>query len=155
MGQHFSYNTKIGVIDIVEDNGYIVNIIFGIKEKDCVSIETPLIKETYNQIMEYFNGKRRTFNIPIKYRGTSFQEDVWAALLTIPYGETKSYQYIAKEIGNYKASRAVGMACNANPLPIIIPCHRIIGKNGKLIGFGGGLDIKEKLLDIERSDNNV
>lgn len=155
MKKHFSYNTIIGLIDIVEENSHIVNIKFGKKEQDMIISETPLIKETYKQIKEYLNGKRKIFNIPIKYQGTVFQNKVWEALLTISYGTTKSYQDIANQIGNYKACQAVGMACRTNPLPILIPCHRVIGKDGTLTGFGGGLGVKEHLLRIERGECDV
>lgn len=106
--------------------------------------------ETLHQLKEYFAGIRREFLLPIAPRGTPFQERVWKELCRIPYGETASYGAIAARIGNPKACRAVGMANNKNPIPIIIPCHRIIGKDGSLTGFGGGLDVKRQLLDLER-----
>ena len=114
--------------------------------------ETPLIRECFNQLKEYFQGTRREFTIPIEAEGSEFQKKVWKALLDIPYGQTRTYKEIAIAIGNEKACRAVGMANNRNPISIIIPCHRVIGANGKLVGYGGGLDIKEKLLNIEKID---
>ena len=116
--------------------------------------ETDLIKACFRQLKEYFEGKRKEFNVPIEAKGTEFQNKVWKALLDIPYGETRSYKDIAIAIGNEKACRAIGMANNKNPISIIIPCHRVVGSNGKLIGYGGGLDKKEKLLNIEKIDNN-
>lgn len=101
------------------------------------------------QIEDYFKGKRQTFNIPLDLRGTDFQIAVWQALLKIPYGTTKTYSEIAKEINRPKAVRAVGGAIGANPVSIVVPCHRVIGKDGTLTGFGGGLGIKEELLRIE------
>mgnify|MGYP000179529133 CR=1 FL=1 len=101
------------------------------------------------QIEEYLNGQRKIFDIPLDLCGTDFQMAVWQALLKIPYGTTKSYSDIAKEIGRPKAVRAVGGAIGANPVPIVVPCHRVIGKDGSLTGFAGGLDIKQQLLKIE------
>lgn len=107
-------------------------------------------EETLRQLHQYFNGERREFDLPIAAKGTPFQEQVWRELRKIPYGETSNYGAIAERIGNPKACRAVGMANSKNPIPIIIPCHRIIGKNGSLTGFGGGLDVKKQLLDLEQ-----
>ena len=102
------------------------------------------------ELVEYFAGKREKFDIPIFLNGTDFQNKVWNELLNIPFGETRSYIDIAKAIGNEKASRAVGNANNKNPIWIIVPCHRVIGKNGKLVGYGGGIKLKEKLLETEK-----
>ena len=101
--------------------------------------------------MEYFNGERREFNLPIFIEGTDFQKKVWNALVNIPYGKTCSYKDIAIAIGNEKAVRAVGHANNKNKLPIVIPCHRVIGINGKLVGYAGGIDRKDKLLELEKN----
>lgn len=103
------------------------------------------------QLIEYFDGKRETFTIPLHYKGTPFQQSVWQALLEIPYGQTTTYSHIAAHIQNKKAIRAVGTTIGANPISIIIPCHRVIGKNGTLTGYSGGLDVKEKLLVHEGS----
>ncbi len=102
------------------------------------------------QLRAYFAGDLETFDLPLAPQGTPFQQKVWNELLNIPYGETISYGELAKRIGNPNASRAVGLANGSNPIPIIIPCHRVIGSNGKLTGYGGGLPIKEKLLALER-----
>lgn len=147
----FYYETEIGRIGIGEEGGAITGLFFG--EVDllpgvCIK-ETDIIKEAASQLDEYFKGKRRTFDLPVLTKGTIFQESVWKALRTIPYGETRSYKDIAVQIGKAKACRAVGMANNRNPVPIIIPCHRVIGVKGRLVGYGGGLDIKERLLNIE------
>ncbi len=148
MVKKYVYNTIIGPIEIVEEDGYIVRLDFRIDEKIDTE-ETSLIKETYKQIEEYLLGNRKKFIVPIKLKGTEFQKKVWNALLEIPYGETMSYKKIAEKIGNPKACRAVGMANHNNPIAIIVPCHRVIGSNRKLVGYAGGLDIKQKLLEIE------
>jgi len=102
------------------------------------------------QLKEYFAGKRREFNLELDMRGTSFQRDVWEALLSIPFGETRSYGELARQIGRASASRAVGAANGRNPLSIVVPCHRVIGATGKLTGFAGGLEVKERLLGLEK-----
>ncbi len=102
------------------------------------------------EVEEYLNGGRKSFSSPLDMRGTPFQIEVWNELLNIPYGETRSYGEIAAAVGRPRAARAVGAAVGANPLPIIVPCHRVIGKNGSLVGFGGGLRLKERLLLLER-----
>lgn len=142
------YQTKIGRIKIAQEGDAIVEINVTESEKESEK-ETPLIKKTIKELEEYFEGKRKFFDIPISIKGTEFQEKVWKALLKIPYGETKSYEDIAKMIGCPKGARAVGMANHNNKIIIIIPCHRVIGKNGKLVGYAGGLPVKEKLLQIE------
>ena len=113
-------------------------------------IVSTVILEADSQLTEYFEGTRKEFNLPLKMTGTDFQKSVWEALLTIPYGETRSYKEIAVQIGNEKACRAVGMANNRNPIAIIVPCHRVIGHNGTLVGYGGGLELKQRLLDLEQ-----
>lgn len=102
------------------------------------------------QFTEYEKGARKAFDLPLHIKGTEFQKKVWNALLEIPYGETRSYQEIAIQIGNPKAVRAVGGACNRNPIGIIVPCHRVVGKNGSLTGYAGGLDYKKLLLEKEK-----
>ncbi|MCI9177361.1 MAG: methylated-DNA--[protein]-cysteine S-methyltransferase [Clostridia bacterium] len=148
MKASYTYSTKIGEITITEENQKIIEVKLGKADNREIK-ETKLIKQTYEQIEEYLEEKRTKFTIPISLKGTTFRKKVWEALLTIPYGKTNSYQEIARKIGNPKACRAVGMANHYNPIIIIVPCHRVIGKNGKLVGYGGGLDIKEKLLEIE------
>ena len=103
-----------------------------------------------DQIHGYLTGKRKTFDLPLDLRGTQFQRDVWTALSAIPYGMTRTYGEMAEQIGRPKAVRAVGQAVGANPVPIVIPCHRVIGHDGHLVGFGGGLPLKERLLSLER-----
>lgn len=113
--------------------------------------EHEILQATAQQLLEYFQGSRQVFDLPLMVHGTAFQRDVWSALTTIPYGETRSYQDIAQQIGRPKAVRAVGTANGQNPIAIIIPCHRVIGKNGTLVGFGGGLQHKATLLTLEHS----
>jgi len=108
------------------------------------------LTETIRQLQAYFAGEREDFDLPLAPEGTPFQMEVWQRLRDIPYGQTISYGELARRIGNPKASRAVGLANGSNPIPIVIPCHRVIGSNGKLTGYGGGLPIKEKLLALER-----
>lgn len=119
-----------------------------IRDSDCPS---ELLQKARQELEEYFAGIRREFDLPLHMHGTEFQVKVWNALRQIPYGETCSYQDIAERIGNPKACRAVGGANNKNQILILVPCHRVIGKDGSLVGFGGGLDMKEYLLKLERS----
>jgi methylated-DNA-[protein]-cysteine S-methyltransferase len=109
----------------------------------------PVLLETERQLGEYFSGKRKSFSIALDMRGTPFQKDVWGALLAIPFGETRSYGQLAKQLGNPRATRAVGAANGRNPVSIIVPCHRVIGSSGKLTGFAGGLEVKARLLSLE------
>ncbi|SFJ60596.1 methylated-DNA--[protein]-cysteine S-methyltransferase [Terrisporobacter glycolicus] len=152
MNNIFFYETEIGIIGIRENNKSITDIFFSKVDTNDNIEETDLIKECFKQLKEYFEGNRRAFDLPLETRGTEFQKKVWDELLKIPYGETKSYKDIAIAIGNEKACRAIGMANNKNHIPIIIPCHRVIGSNGKLVGYAGGLNVKEKLLNIENLD---
>lgn len=143
----YSYDTVIGKIYIAEEKGCITNISFN--ELKAQKKETPLIKKTYQELEEYLHKKRKSFDIPISPKGTNFQKKVWNQLLKIPYGQTVTYKYIAQKTGNEKACRAVGLANNKNPIAIIIPCHRVIGINGNLTGYSGGINLKKKLLEIE------
>ncbi len=113
--------------------------------------DNTIFSDAVSQLVQYFEGRLKQFDLDLQPQGTGFQRRVWQALLTIPYGATVTYGEIAEQIRNPKAFRAVGLANKCNPIPIIIPCHRVIGKNGKLTGFAGGLDIKQALLDLERS----
>ena len=143
----YTYNTIVGKIFIAEENNVITHISF--TPVNGIKSETSIIKQAKNELDEYFKGKRKTFDLPLAPKGTEFQLKVWEALKNIPYGNTASYKDIAIAVGNEKACRAVGMANNKNPICIVIPCHRVIGSNDSLVGYSGGLDIKEKLLKIE------
>lgn len=150
----FFYSTTIGRIGIAEDENAISNLWFP-KERapnDAVELETGLLREAHGQLSEYLSGERKEFTVHLAPAGTPFQRKVWESLLKIPYGQTKSYGAVAKDIGSPGASRAVGMANNRNPISIFIPCHRVIGADGKLIGYLGGLDTKKRLLDLERNN---
>jgi len=167
MKNFYIYCYKFCNLFIIEENSTICSVLFK-KEKMPKQLqshksndfppdiyekkETSLIKRTNTQLNEYFTGKRKVFDIPYILHGTDFQIKVWKALQTIPYGETRSYGQLAAQIENPKASRAIGMANNKNPISIIIPCHRIIGHNGDLVGYAGGLNIKQQLLDLEKTN---
>ena len=142
----------VGTIQIICDEEGILGLEFGSEApKEGLKKSTDLIKKTVFQLNEYLIGERTEFDLPLKPEGTAFQIKVWEALCTIPYGQTRSYKEIAVQIGNEKACRAVGMANNRNPISIIIPCHRVIGADKSLVGYGGGLNIKVKLLNLESS----
>lgn len=147
----YYYELPIGKIGIAEEKGAITQLFFGdnLETPNIEEKETPTIKEAAKQLEDYLTGKRKIFDLPLALKGTQFQLRVWQALTTIPYGETRSYKEIAEQIGNPKACRAVGLANNRNPIAIVVPCHRVIGANGKLVGYGGGLDIKKHLLELE------
>lgn len=143
------YNSGKYLYEIIEENGYIVKI--GVVDSICDGVSSSLvIDECIKELDEYFNKKRKVFNVPIKLNGTLFQMKVFEVLKSIPYGHTLSYKDVAILIGNPKTSRAVGNVCNKNPIMIVVPCHRVIGKNGKLVGFAYGTDLKEELLELER-----
>ena len=153
MVYHYTYSTVLGDVTFVEEDGALLAI--SMKSfQEGVEQETPIIKEAFRQISEYLKGKRKLFDLPLRMKGTDFQKRVWTALLDIPYGETRSYKQIAVAIGNPKGMRAVGMANNRNPLLIVVPCHRVIGANGSLVGYGEGLEMKEFLLRLESSSLN-
>jgi methylated-DNA-[protein]-cysteine S-methyltransferase len=153
---YWYFDSPIGTLLLAGTKTALKEVHFPNKLADFVPQEGALEDDTpfgdvIKQLQEYFDGKRRTFSLKIEPSGTDFQKRVWEELQRISYGETASYGQIAERIGNAKASRAVGMANGRNPIPIIIPCHRIIGKDGSLTGFGGGLDIKKQLLELEIS----
>lgn len=138
---------------LVATETHLINIQFTQPQKALLQT-TELLSMATIQLDEYFQGKRTTFSLPFKLTGTPFQLAVWKELQNIPYGKTTSYKEIAQKMNKPKAYRAVGMANNKNPLPIIIPCHRVIGSNGKLIGYAGGLKLKNYLLELEKSHTN-
>ncbi|MDD7765465.1 MAG: methylated-DNA--[protein]-cysteine S-methyltransferase [Peptoniphilaceae bacterium] len=140
--------SKIGNLMLISENEKLVEIKF-VYDENLIEPKTEILKETKKQLDEYFNGERKNFSIPFEIKTTEFMSKVYRALIQIPYGTTVTYKDIAKTVGNEKAVRAVGMANHKNKIPIIIPCHRVIGKNGKLVGFAGGIDLKQKLLELE------
>lgn len=169
----YTFDTLIGKMTVYEKEGGIFavavheKIVPGLDEKiagayrermdekcaeyPCEQQPTELLLKAEQELLEYFAGKRKEFDLPLHLEGTPFQLKVWNALLTIPYGETRSYKEIAESIGNEKACRAVGMANNRNSVMILVPCHRVIGADGGLVGYGGGLPLKEKLLELEKN----
>jgi len=149
----FYYSYKLCRVGIAEEDGAICRLFFdnGKTYEGFENTETPLLKKAAGQLGEYFDGKRKNFDLPLALHGTKFQLTVWKELQKIPYGETRSYGQLAAAVGNQKASRAVGMANNRNPIAIIIPCHRVIGHDGNLTGYAGGLELKRQLLELEKS----
>ena len=156
MNTVFYYKYPVTDVGIMEEDGKISGVFFRHRKDNARSAaglaitETPLIKKAAVQLKEYFERRRKNFDLPLLLRGTDFQLAVWKALQRIPYGETRSYKETAEMAGNHKACRAAGLANNRNPIAIIIPCHRVIGSDGSLTGYGGGLDIKQYLLELEK-----
>ena len=157
------YKSPIGTLKITAEDQYITSVSLYIEEAVNVankeSIEnippTALLQEACTQLTEYFSGTRTSFDLPIKYTtGTPFQHSVWNALQEIPYGETRSYEDIAVAIGNPKVVRAIGQANHKNPMLLLVPCHRVINKNGQLGGFGCGVEVKKQLLQLEGLEIN-
>ncbi len=146
-------NTPIGRLTALEKDGALVFL--GLEKtprEGALEKETPLLADLRAQLGEYFAGARKNFDIPLAPEGgTPWQRKCWEGLLDIPYGETRTYGYLASFAGNACAARAAGGACHANPILILIPCHRVIGKNGSLTGFGAGMDAKERLLALEKA----
>ncbi len=150
MKQEYSiYNSPFGLIKIVAEDDAVISI-KKVVESCNNGMPTSFLDEVSKQLNEYFEGRRITFSFPIKMKGTEFQHKVWNVLRQIPYGETRTYKEVAQMIGNSGASRAVGMANNKNPIAIVIPCHRVIGSDGKLTGYAGGLEMKARLLALEK-----
>lgn len=145
-------DSPVGKLRLVAEDGFLTELRFG---GEPVPVEADpendhLLDEAERQLGEYFRGERKQFDLPLRMKGTPFQMEDWEALKGVPYGETATYGEIARRIGRPKATRAVGMANHNNPISIIVPCHRVIGKNGKLTGYGGGLTAKQLLLELEQ-----
>jgi methylated-DNA-[protein]-cysteine S-methyltransferase len=151
MAEGFVYSFQFFNLAICSENGAITAALFGPLPSGVTVAENPLIKAAASQITEYLEHNRASFTVPLAYSGTSFQNAVWKNLEKIPYGETRTYKEIALQAGSPAACRAVGQAVHVNPISIFIPCHRVIGWNGKLTGFAGGLDVKQKLLELEQN----
>jgi methylated-DNA-[protein]-cysteine S-methyltransferase len=153
MGFAYLHQTQLGVFQVIEQEGVLTGLKLNkeVPKLGFVYRKTPLIAKAVTQLDEYLAGQRKDFDLPIAPAGTEFQQKVWQALRKIAYGTTLSYQELAGQIGNPKACRAVGGANNKNPIIIIIPCHRVIGKDNSLTGFGAGLDVKAKLLALEKA----
>ena len=149
---HFVYAMPPGRLTIVADDRGIARVLFGDVDAPGPRRPSALTNTAATQLQEYFAGKRRAFDVPLSPQGTDFQLRVWRELRTIPYGQTRTYRDIAEAIGSPKGFRAVGLANNKNPLPILIPCHRVIGADGRLVGYAGGVKIKRYLLELEGVD---
>ncbi len=157
---HHAYSdmpSPVGLLRLIASNRGLAAVLWENDDPDRVRIgalahepDHPVLQQTQRQLAEYFEGSRRTFDIALDAQGTEFQQAVWQALCTIEYGQTRSYASIARQIDRPKAMRAVGAANGRNPISIIVPCHRVIGANGQLTGFAGGLDSKRYLLELEQ-----
>lgn len=148
----YFYEFDAGKIGIAESGGQITNVYFSndVLPEGMKICETPVLKEAARQLEDYFSGKLTAFSLPLAPEGTAFMKKVWANLCGIPYGKTATYGEIALKAGSPRAARAVGLANNRNPIPIFIPCHRVIGADGSLTGYRGGLELKKRLLDLEK-----
>jgi methylated-DNA-[protein]-cysteine S-methyltransferase len=151
-----TFASKVGELKLVANDSRLAAILWENDKPDRVRLgpmreapDNPILMRTAQQLREYFAGTRSRFDLELEFTGTEFQKKVWSALLTIPFGETRSYSEIARQIGNPSAVRAVGAANGKNPISIVAPCHRVIGASGKLTGFAGGLEAKEQLLMLE------
>lgn len=144
-------DVPLGRIWLEAEDGFLTGLRFSGSEQTAPDgVNDAVLEEAGRQLEQYFRGERRAFELPLRMKGTAFQQQVWRALGEIPYGETVSYGAIARRIGRPKACRAVGMANHVNPIPIIVPCHRVVGANGGLTGYAGGLPVKEALLALEQ-----
>lgn len=144
-------DTPIGRLCLRADENTLTNVYFENQAIPDIPYQTTLLlRKAGEELAEYFGGHRREFTLPLAPKGTPFQLSVWNALRAVPFGQTRTYGQIAASLGNAQAARAVGLANNRNPMPIFIPCHRIIGANGKLVGYAGSLPVKEALLALER-----
>ncbi|MCH7338000.1 methylated-DNA--[protein]-cysteine S-methyltransferase [Acinetobacter higginsii] len=151
-------DSPVGALKLVAHDQALVAVMWDNEDHKRVRLseliedrQHPMLHRVKQQLEQYFAGQRQQFDLPLDFQGTAFQQQVWQALLTIPYGETRSYKDIAIQLGNEKAVRAVGAANGKNPISIIAPCHRVIGSSGALVGFAGGLDKKQILLSLEQS----
>lgn len=143
-------DTPLGAMAVAEEGGAVTRLYLPQSPAPRIAPrETPLLAEARAQLLAYLTGRLRIFDLPLAPAGTPFQKEVWESLRDIPYGETRTYGQIASSIGRPKAVRAVGQANHRNPIPILIPCHRVVGSDGALTGYGGGLDLKERLLNLE------
>lgn len=158
MENSYSFQSPIGFLTICEQDNqltrlYLDNQDRGILQSRNFEYHSDFLHEVYHQLNEYFAGKRKIFDLPVDGKGTAFQKTVWRELQKIPYGETRSYEDIAVAIGNKKAVRAIGQANGRNPIMIVVPCHRVIRKNGDISGFACGVEAKRYLLNLERENS--
>lgn len=154
--EFWKFDTPLGTMAAGEENGCITHVYLpGQPTPRLMPHKTPLLERAEGQILEYLNGQRQEFDLPLAFAGTDFQKKVWNALLDIPYGQTESYGSLAARIGCPGGARAVGMANHNNPLAILVPCHRVVGAKGQLTGYAGGLDMKRALLGLESGKNTL
>ena len=152
--EFWMFDTPLGTMAAGEEDGCITRIYLpNTPMPRLMPHKTPLLERAQGQIMEYFDGRRQEFDLPLAFVGTDFQKKVWKALTGIPYGQTVSYGALAEQVGCSGGARAVGMANNRNPLPILVPCHRVVGTKGRLTGYAGGLEMKKILLELEQGKN--
>lgn len=158
MSNYYKFSqTPVGNLQLICNDEFLLAILWEHEERSELNLpekmqennQHPVLKEAEQQVQQYFKGIRKTFSLPIHFAGTAFQEKVWHKLYAIPFGTTISYADVAQSIDHQKAVRAVGTAIGRNPIPIVIPCHRVIGTNGALRGFAGGLEVKQFLLELE------
>ena len=155
MTEFWMFESPVGTIALAAEEEALVRLYLpNTPTPRLMPHKTPLMEWAEGQLMEYFRGERQSFDLPVAPQGTEFQTRVWQALREIPYGQTRSYGEIARQIGSPKGFRAVGMANHRNPLPILIPCHRVVGSNGKLTGYAGGVELKGRLLELEKKFAN-
>ena len=159
---HIVIDSPVGRLKLVADRSSLLAVLWPndgpsrVKsDETCEDLHHPILREAERQLSEYFGRKRKTFELPMRFIGTAFQTRVWQHLLTIPYGQTRSYGHLAAALGMGAAARAVGRANSKNPLSIIVPCHRVVGVSGKLTGFAGGLETKATLLELESATSNL
>ena len=158
MENSYSFQSPIGFLTICEQDNQLIRLYLdnqdrGILQSRNFEYHSDFLHEVYHQLNEYFAGKRKIFDLPVDGKGTAFQKAVWRELQKIPYGETRSYEDIAVAIGNQKAVRAIGQANGRNPIMIVVPCHRVIRKNGDISGFACGVEAKRYLLNLERENS--
>lgn len=146
------FDTPVGPLGLEEEGGALRRLYLPGQPAERLGEETPVLARGRAELLEYFRGERRAFTVPLEPRGTPFQRRVWDALAAVPWGETVTYGALARQIGSPGAVRAVGQANHRNPLPILLPCHRVVGADGSLTGYAGGLELKRFLLDLEGAE---
>ena len=154
--EFWMFDTLLGTMAVGEEDGYINRVYLPNSPMPrLMPHKTPLLERAQEQIREYFDGRRQEFDLPLTFVGTDFQKKVWQALTEIPYGKTVTYGALAERIGCPGGARAVGAANHCNPLPILVPCHRVVGAGGNLTGYAGGMEMKKFLLELEQGKNHL
>lgn len=154
--EFWMFDTPLGTMAVGEEDSAVVRVYLpNTQTPRLMPHKTPLLERAETQILEYLSGQRQEFDLPLAFVGTDFQKKVWQALCEIPYGQTESYGSLAARIGCPGGARAVGMANHRNPLPVLVPCHRVVGAKGQLTGYAGGLELKQALLALEDGKNHL